>query len=202
MGSRTIIRVFVISTLIMGASYCSQRRRNDNTSTTSSMKRLFSFETEQELVGIKKDNGPKGAPLDFPVERTTLHATEGKYSLRVVYPHEGNWPEIIFDRFHRDWSAYNYIKVDVYNPSKAVVRLNFFAIDREPHSGEKSTKQRFFWSDHLQPGKNTYTIEIKDAKLVNEIEFVNLKLIKRIGFTLVERPKWQILYFDNIRLEK
>ncbi len=202
MNSRTVICGFVMSILIISVSSCALNRGSNTKPTTSNIKRLFGFETDQELAEIKTDNGPGDKGRDFPVESSSEHATEGRYSLKVVYPDQGDGPEIVFDRFHRDWSAYNYLKVDVYNPSRAVVRLNFFAVDREPHAGENPNTQRFFWSDHLKPGKNTYTIEIKDAKLLDDIEFVNLKLIKRIGFTLVERPKGLILYFDNMRLEE
>ena len=167
---------------------------------------LFDFEEEQEVKALFKENGPEEGNKDFPVERSTENATSGKYSLKVVFPNEGTWPGVHFIKFNTDWSEYTYLKVDIFNPAKEVVPLNFSSADKdsgitaEDYFGDN--KLRLNFAVKLRPGKNTLKLKIAGALVESDERSVNLKEMRRFALFLMDRPDNAVLYIDNIRLEK
>jgi len=166
---------------------------------------LFDFEDDKEIKELYKENGPGDVTKDYPVEKVTDHATSGKYALKVTFPDVGDWPGIHFLKFKTDWSNYDILKVDVYNPTEEVVALNFAGADKdagftnEAYFGQYNL--RFHASMPLKPGKNTFEIDLSGVTVEDGSRAVDLKNMKRFALFVTSRPKGLVLYFDNIRLE-
>jgi hypothetical protein len=164
---------------------------------------LFDFEDDKEIKDLfKENNGNK----NYPVEKTTDHATSGKFALKVQFPNDGDWPGIHFLKFDGDWSKYDYLKVDVFNPTNEVVALHFGGIDKD--SGMTAEKYfgeyglRYHADTILKPGKNTFEIELTGATVEDKSRALILSALKRFAIFVDKRPTDFILYMDNIRLEK
>jgi hypothetical protein len=164
---------------------------------------LFDFETDAEIAGIFKENNDT---KDYPIEKVTENVTSGKFAMKVTFPDKGDWPGPHFLKFKNDWSAYDLLKMDVFNPQKEIVALNFAGADAdagfttENYFGDYG--KRFHSSFILKPGKNTIELELTGATTEDKERAVNLKNIKRFAFFLGSRPKGCVLFFDNMRLEK
>jgi hypothetical protein len=164
---------------------------------------LFDFENDSEFKDFVRDSD---ATTDFPAEKVTENATSGKYCLKVTLPKEGQWPGLHFIKFQKDWSKYDVLKVDVFNPQKEVFAINFGLADedagftKEAYFGEYG--KRFGASQILKPGKNTFEIDLVGATVEDKTRAVELNKVKRFAIFIMQRPDPCIIYMDNIRLEK
>ena len=166
---------------------------------------LFDFEDDKEIkelfkeTGSDKDNG-------FVLEKSTEYVTSGKNSLKAVFPEKGDCPGVHFLKFKTDWSGYDVLKADVYNPSSGPVSLNFAGADKdagfttEKYFGE--FKLRCHASTVLRPGKNTFELDLNGITTEDGSRVVNLKEMKRFALFVQSGAAGLMLYFDNIRLEK
>ena len=166
---------------------------------------LFDFEDESELKNIFTENGPGDVTKIFPFERVAENSTSGKYSLKVSYPPNGQWPGAHFTNFSKDWSKYNYFCVDVYNPLKHPVSFHTATIDEDagvtPDNPFGIYALRFHGSFTVRPGKNTIEQDLGGLLVQDGSREPKFDKIKMFVFMVVNRSNDEVLYFDNIRLE-
>ena len=167
--------------------------------------KLFDFEDESELKNIFTENGPGDVTKVFPFERVAENSTSGKYSLKVSYPPNGQWPGAHFTNFSKDWSKYNYFCVDVYNPLKHPISFHTATIDEDagvtPDNPFGIYALRFHGSFTVRPGKNTIEQDLGGLLVQDGSREPKFDKIKMFVFMVVNRSNDEVLYFDNIRLE-
>jgi hypothetical protein len=164
---------------------------------------LFDFEDDKEFSKFERDSD---ATRDFPIEKVPENATSGKFALKITFPKEGQWPGIHFTKFPKDWSKYDLLKVDVFNPQKEVIAINFGCADedagftKELYFGEYG--KRYGASGIMKPGKNTFEVELTGATVEDKSRAIELNKMKRFALFVMARPDPCILFWDNIRLDK
>ncbi|MCS7190650.1 MAG: beta-galactosidase, partial [Fimbriimonadales bacterium] len=90
------------------------------------MKRLFSFETEQELQAATANN--------TRLQLVTRGATHGKRALRVEFLPNVEWPNLMFRANPAwDWRGYAGLAFDLYNPMREAIRFGV-RVDDDPRA--------------------------------------------------------------------
>ncbi len=166
-------------------------------------KLIVGFEKDTDISELfKENNGDK----TYPVEKVTENVTEGKYACKISFPKDGDWPGPHFLKFDGNWTGYDVLKIDVFNPTKEVVSLNFAAIDdkskitKEAYFGEYGL--RYHASTVLKPGKNTFEIEIAGATVEDKSRALDIGNVKKFSVFVSSRPADFVIYIDNIRVEQ
>jgi hypothetical protein len=151
---------------------------------------LFDFESEEELKRLNWE-------CHKWFQLSERNATSGKYSLKAILP-PGQFPGINFEEIRNDWSKWNLLKLDVYNPSKE--EFNFhIRIDDQKSSLEYT--DRFDIDFNLKQGMNHIAIPTDSIRTNIHHHPLNLKRIKRMMVFLTNNTAPRELYFDHIRLE-
>ncbi len=167
------------------------------------VKLLFGFEDDKEIASLYKENDDT---RDYPIEKVTENATQGKYAIKISFPEKGSWPGPHFIEFSHDWSGYDLLKFDVYNPTKQIVKVGFAGADADANFTEKNYfgeyAKRFGSERVARPGKNTIELDIGGLVVEDGSRPVNFSNLKRFGIYMSSRPANMVLYLDNIRLEK
>ncbi len=141
---------------------------------------LCGFE-DKRIWGISPERG-------FSLRLSRKHATEGKFSLKVVYPKWG-WPSINTKRLRQNWEEYDFLALDVYNPQKETVRFSI-RLDDINH-------RRINIKRTLVPGMNK--IKISRSEIARKIDPSQISFVVLF---LEEPRKRYTLFFDNLRLER
>ena len=173
----------------------------------SGEKLLGSFEDEQELQRKWQSTPQKWLVMDEG-EISHLHSTHGARSLKFIFkgnPDKMSSPQfnICFSGEDRDWSKYDALAVDVFNPQdrsiKLLIRVEGVAVD--------------------DPNKSAvcYGIRKLDSQKMNRLEYSLIPMREKIDMSKVNRLMFLLnsprgddpdyfdkftLFFDNIRLIK
>lgn len=132
------------------------------------------------------------------MKRTSLHATDGAYSLQVKLP-PGIYPGITLDYMMNDWRGYNRLSFDVFIDGSAPLDLSMRINDRK-HNDEFIDRynKRFL----LRPGPNHISIgldAVRTAPRGRKMDMSDITVLCIFSYKLKE-PR--TAYFDNFRLEK
>lgn len=130
-------------------------------------------------------------------ERSPDHATSGKYSLRVILP-PGQYPGIDFQSIKRDWSKSRFLKMDIFNSSKEVIKFN---IRIDDHKSGWDYGNRFDWEFDLKPGMNHISIPAGSIRTNDHSRNLDLKKIDRMMVFLPNNAQKRVIFIDYIRLE-
>jgi len=122
----------------------------------------------------------------FNLSLSKENVTEGKYSLKAVYPISG-YPSINTKKLKHDWDDYEYFAFDVYNPRDK--KINFVI------RLDDSSKKRVNIDNPLEHGWNH--VRIPRASIAKSINADN---IYRVVLFLKDPQERITLYFDNMRL--
>jgi len=156
---------------------------------------LFSFEKPEDLQCLQVDGGMKES---MKTELSSENCTTGKNCLKVTFS-EDSWAEVLFVKFPADWSGYNALKIDIFNPATRTVGILFQGADADAGFAEDAPfgdkEKRVSSGGMLKSGKNTLVFP-----LVSDKPF-DLKHVKMWSLSYTSRPKGLVLYIDNIRLE-
>ncbi len=156
---------------------------------------LFSFEKPEDLQCLQVDGGMKES---MKTELSSENCTTGKNCLKVTFS-EDSWAEVLFVKFPADWSGYNALKIDIFNPATRTVGILFQGADADAGFAEDAPfgdkEKRVSSGGMLKSGKNTLVFP-----LVSDKPF-DLKHVKMWSLSNTSRPKGLVLYIDNIRLE-
>ncbi len=156
---------------------------------------LFSFGKAEDLQCLQVDGGMKES---MKTELSAENCTTGKNCLKVTFP-DDSWAEVLFVKFPADWSGYNALKMDIFNPSVLSVGILFQGADADAGFAKDAPfgdrEKRVSSGGMLKPGKNTLVFPLAYDKPFD------LKHVKMWSLSNVSRPKGLALYIDNIRLE-
>ncbi|MFC1590037.1 hypothetical protein ACFL42_00940 [Candidatus Omnitrophota bacterium] len=139
--------------------------------------------------------GPQGSFI----ERSSRHVTSGENSARITITSSEktniNTPGIVLEDYNigpkgeKDWSRFNSLKFDIFNPDAEVLRLILKIKDRAGRS-----VQRFY---KIQSGKNEIITDLQDIGMTVDLRnVIYIKLF--LGYPKEDR----VLYLDNLRLDR
>ncbi|MEW5976205.1 MAG: hypothetical protein AB1898_10420 [Acidobacteriota bacterium] len=128
-------------------------------------------------------------------ERSTQHASRGRYSLRVkLYP--SRYPGISPSFRIRNWSSYKTLHFDVFNPAPSTLTL-YLRIDDAYSS--PAYEDRYNGTLRLQPGLNRLSIALDTLETSGTKRTLDPLSIKRFALFLNHPREETTLYFDNFR---
>ena len=184
-----VFMIYGLSLLVLMRAYPIFEVTVDTWNMKSSFPILSSFESPFDLSRF--------ADKDKAMDRVELHATEGKYSLKVTL-NPGEYPGISMDYLQNDWRGYRILSFDTfvegYAPLEITVRVN----DRK-HNNEFT--DRFNKSLQLLPGTNHITIDLKDIMKAPKGRVMDMAEITNICIFAYRLKGQRTVYFDNFRLE-
>jgi len=143
---------------------------------------LCYFENKADLQKIEKDKVEK--------ELSQKNVTEGKYSLKCVFP-DGGGAISFYETLPSNWTGYSAFKFDVYSEEDGIPLSIFIADTNNISYNDRYNKEGI----SLKKGWNNIEIPISeiDKKLI-------LDRINHLVIFLWEVKGQHTLYFDNIRL--
>lgn len=150
---------------------------------------LFDFESPADLEKLNWE-------CHKWFERSTEHATSGKYSLKASFP-PGQYPGISFRGIRTDWSRYASLRMEIFNPSKEKI---LFHVRIDDHKSDWEYANRFDREVELKPGLNPVSIPTNSIKTNLHHHLLNLKKIERLIVFIPNNLKPKDLFIDNIRL--
>lgn len=125
------------------------------------------------------------------------HATSGQRSLKMEL-HPAAYPGVALKLEKGDWSRYDAVAFDIYNPQDEALEITVRIDDRAdyPDFGD-----RYNGRFTLMPGGNRLRIPLNSLRASGTARLLDLKTIKRFMLFLVDTHEPYSLYVDNIRLE-
>jgi len=186
-----IYKIFLVLPFFLLSFYACNETQPDSSSTaesTQEVKVLSDFESQSALTVW---NGHVSLSKEFPAH--------GKSSLKLSSSDGGSlWLES--EKLPKDWSAYDYLKFDIYNPSSQLY-YGYIQICDEPGTDEQVEfhGQSYNWQKvFLNTGWNHFEFLLQNAMVEEGDRPLALNQIRkfRLSFGSIDHP----LYFDNIRL--
>ncbi len=171
---------------------------------------LILFFALLSIKSISQTSVPKVFVIDDFEDKTSAADWKGTFEISGKHPSHGRqgieltassgsiWLET--EKILSDWSGFETLKFDVYNPSENLYYGNLqifddLATDEEAETyGQSYRGQKLF----LNPGWNHFEFLVQKAKVEEGDRFLAIDKIRKIRFSFgrVRHP----LYFDNIRL--
>lgn len=151
--------------------------------------RLANFENQRELLRWSGD-----------IERDTKHTSAGDYALRIRFstaPYSGTslrW-------FLGDWTHHDVLAFDLYNPGEPLdvtLRIHDQAHDRTGMAYSDRFNKRL----HIEAGWSNIVIPIEEILNAPAKRKMDLHRLRAIGIFTTQLPREQMVYLDNLRLEK
>ncbi len=154
----------------------------------------YDFETEADLDALWWKCGTFFTLMDE-------HVTSGRKCLKVeFFPDPGSgdhYPGLSLGGFARDWTGYQELRVDIFNPEQEPLKLAV----RIDDSRNPPYKDRYNGTILLRVGANQASIKLEVLATPNNKKRLDLENIQRVIFFLVNPTKRHTLFFDNIRLK-
>jgi len=124
------------------------------------------------------------------------HVTNGSKSLKLVlYP--SDYPGITFELAMHDWSKYEILSLDIYNPQEEVISL---AMRIDDMKGYPDFEDRYNNSFPIKPGMNYLRIPLASLTTPGTKRMLNLKNIYRCLIFMGHPLKKHVLYIDYVHL--
>ncbi|MFB3926302.1 MAG: metallophosphoesterase [Syntrophales bacterium] len=165
-------------------------RKRGTPKTSSISKVLFDFESEGGLETLNWECGKW-------FELSAMHSLPGSYSLHAVF-FPGAHRTIQFGNVNQDWSDYERMKMEVFNPSgtdmELVVRLD------DSSSGWDYT-QRYDGRFILRPQANEISIPLTSLRTNVSSRPMDLRHIRNFTISLRDNGLKSEFYISDIRLE-
>lgn len=155
---------------------------------------LNSFESRAELTQLRFN---KAQVQTYPVRE---FVAQGEQALKVnlgAAPYVGLRVRVAYG----DWSRYEFLALDIFNPSAEVLPLVVRVSDFEHDRGENQYSDRFNRSVHLNPGWNPIKILLEDIRTSPKTRSMVLAEVSNLGIFAVGLTQPREFYLDNIRLE-
>lgn len=150
---------------------------------------LGSFENARDLMHWDGDTA-----------RTKAHASHGDYSLKVTLA-TTQYAGVAFDEFVADWSHYQELRFDLYNPDNEplpfVLRIHDEVHDRTGFAFNNRFNQRLL----AAPGWNQFVIPLSDVQQAPAKREMDLRKLRGLGIFTVQLAEEREIYLDNVRLE-
>ncbi|MEJ7638627.1 MAG: VanZ family protein [Singulisphaera sp.] len=159
-------------------------------------------------VAMQVRDGPRLASFEGPLElsrwefqdsrhsRSTSHATEGRWSLRLDMG-RGDFPGATLEWPVRDWTGYHDLQFDTYLEPGSGLDL-VVKIEDAYYDGRYG--DRYLRTVPLTPGPNRTRIALSEVERVPDGRRLDLGRIRRLQFFTVGPSGPRTLFFDGIRL--
>ncbi|MCP4395690.1 MAG: hypothetical protein GY801_00055 [bacterium] len=151
---------------------------------------LASFETPFEV-------GRWGGNSDFAIEHTI--AGHGHSSLQVLF-NTDRYSGVFLIHFPGDWRNFNFLQVDIFNPSSELLTIHFRVHDRLHIINNFPYDDRFNSTFTVNPGWNDMTIPLEDILNAPRSRTMDLTNICNVGIFVVRLAKPEMIYIDRVRL--
>ncbi len=124
------------------------------------------------------------------------NVTHGNKSLQLdLYP--SDYPGIAFELPMHDWSKYEMLSLDIYNPQEESLSLAMSIDDMKKYP---DYKDRYNGSFSIQPGINHLRIPLASLSTSGTKRSINLKNIHRYMIFMAHPPKKYVLCIDYVHL--
>jgi len=134
------------------------------------------------------------------VERTQAYRSHGRYGIQLTLT-AGGYTGISFRRPFADWSAYNTLRLDLYNPDESsldmVIRVNDVTHDEDGWKYD----DRFNYHFRLQTGWNHLSIPVTTIRDGPADRLMDMSRISSIILFTSQLPGVRTVYLDYVRLE-
>ncbi len=134
---------------------------------------------------------------DYSGSIVAENATHGDNAFKVVFPAGREYPGITASRLDLDWSGFDTLRMDVYNPQPQPVNLIIKIAD--PESG--GTYSGRYNGELLIVNGQTH-LAIPFSKITASGRPLDFAHIQDFTIFMASPPRDTTLYFDNIRLTK
>jgi len=124
------------------------------------------------------------------------YPSHGEKSFRVVFQAGAAYPGISAGKIDRDWSGYDTLRMDIYNPQGEPANLTI-RIDDDKSTGYSSR----YNGEFLLVNGQTF-LEIPFAKITAGDRPIDVSQIAVLTIFMSSPEKDTILYFDNIRVTR
>src|SRR5574340_933112 len=162
---------------------------------------LSNFETDGDLAQweatgcIDPCNPGPGTPSPATLSRVASHATNGAFSCQLDLP-VASYPGMDLVTFaSHDWSYYDVVKLDIFNPNSFAVTLSL-----EMGDSQSGYVNRSYYGKALIPGANTIEVDLWNL-VRNGGGYVDPADIQRFTFWISGFSEPITVYVDNVRLE-
>ena len=135
-----------------------------------------------------------------PVAQSQDYASQGKYSLKISLTTR-KFSQASFKLFFGDWTGYEQLMFDVYNPGKDVVPMTLRIYDAEHELRHYAFNDRFNQSVLVSPGWNHYSFSVAAIENSPKDRKLDLQMVHDVTLFATRLPKPQVIYLDNFRLE-
>lgn len=151
--------------------------------------RLASFESAIEMFGHKGQ-----------VERTKEFPTHGDYALKIHLTNE-KYSGVTFDRLFNDWSGYQKLKFDVYNPQADAFIMSVRINDVEHQIRGWINTDRFNGQFVVSPGWNHVVFSLAEVEHTPAQRVMDMHHISHLVIYAAQLNAERDIYLDNVHLE-
>ncbi len=152
---------------------------------------ISDFESDSDLA---QWSGTDGASLS----RVAAHATSGSYSCQADLP-VTTYPGMYLSSFPtHDWSGYDVLRWEVYNPLSYAIKLHIEISDSVHGSG---WYQRYYTETAVIPGLNHIEIDLHNVPMNDGSGDIDLTAVDRFTYYFDGFSSPITVYVDYVRLE-
>lgn len=125
----------------------------------------------------------------------------GKSSLKVALK-TSNYSGAGLRYFPSDWSNYDYLHLNVFNPTNEPLKITCRINDRRHTDGVQTYDDRFNRSQVLMKGWNQIVIPLEDVENAPKSRKLDLRRVQLLGVFVYRLPRPRVIYIDDVRLAK
>lgn len=133
------------------------------------------------------------------VERSSEHTRLGQYSLKVLFS-DSDYASAILHTLPGDWTGYQSLRFEVYNPQLTPVSLNLRIQDLNHQQRGLRFNDRFNLAFTVEHGWNTLEIDLKDVLEAPETRQMQMDKIARLEVFTTSLSQPKVIYLDHFRL--
>ncbi|MDH3347447.1 MAG: VanZ family protein, partial [Desulfobulbaceae bacterium] len=127
--------------------------------------------------------------------------TNGDHSLRIRLSTATYSGASLF-HFPNKWIGYQWIYFSVFNPNSGMLTLHVRIHDEEHKFHNNEFLDRYYHTFQLNPGWNKLRISLEDVENAPKSRKMNMDAIEQVGFFVMNLPRPQSIYLDNLYLAK
>jgi len=142
------------------------------------------------------------ARWDGNLVSSSEHVLTGQLSGKAIFI-PGEYATMMLSPTLKNWSAYNSLELNIYNPQDQTVRINVRIHDKmHALSADQEHVDRFNRSYELTTGWNQLSIDLDDIKHAPKARLIDMTSIYALGLFMSNLETAQELYFDEFVLRK
>jgi hypothetical protein len=132
------------------------------------------------------------------VERIPFASKQNQYVLKIHFTTE-KYSTVSFGEFFNSWHGYEFLSMDIYNPSEKPLDINL-RINDVPHKANNRFEDRFNRRIQLISGWNSIVIPIVDIQKAPAQRQLQLDAIASLAIFTMHLSEPQDIYLDNVLL--